>query len=55
MKILRDQQKTFVEETGVKTWKEGVEKFPEFASVEALDQFIEENPMKTISNKRYRL
>ena len=52
MKTLRDLQKAFVEQTGVKAWEEAVEKFPEFASAEALDQFIEENPTKTISSNR---
>ena len=54
MKTLRDLQKAFVEEMRVKAWKEVVEKFPEFASAEALDQFMEENPIKTISSNRQR-
>ena len=54
-KILRELQKAFVDETGVKTWEEAEEKFPEFASAEGLDQFIEGNPTKTINSNRYML
>ena len=43
VKSLRDLQKAFIDETGMKTWKEAEEKFPSFASAEALDQFIEGN------------
>lgn len=52
MKTLRDLQTAFIEEIGVKTWKEAEEKFPDFANAEALDQFIEGNPKKTISSNR---
>ena len=52
MKTLRDLQKAFIQETGLKTWDEAVEKFPDFASAEALDQFIEGNSKKTISSNR---
>ena len=52
MKTLRDLQKAFVEETGVKAWEEVVEKFPEYASAEALDQFIEENPTNSIADNK---
>ena len=52
MKTLRDLQKAFVQETGVKTWEEAEEKFPDFANAEALDQFIEGNSKKTISSNR---
>ena len=52
MKTLRDLQKAFVQETGVKTWEEAEEKFSDFANAEALDQFIEGNSKKTISSNR---
>ena len=52
MKTLRDLQKAFVEETGVKAWDEAEKKFPDFANAEALDQFIEGNSKKTISSNR---
>ena len=52
MKTLRDLQKAFVEETGVKTWDEAEERFPSFANAEALDQFIERNSKKTVSGSR---
>jgi hypothetical protein len=52
MKTLRELQKAFVEETGVKTWEEAEEKFPEFANAEALDQFIEGNTAKNIGSNR---
>ena len=52
MKTLRDLQKAFVQETGVKIWEEAEEKFPDFANAEALDQFIEGNSKKTISSNR---
>ena len=53
-KTLRELQKAFVDETGVKTWVEA-EKFLEFASAEGLDQFIEGNLTKTINSSRYML
>lgn len=52
VKTLRDLQKAFVEETGVKTWDEAEEKFPNFANAEALDQFVESNVKKMISSNR---
>lgn len=55
MKILRDLQRAFVEQTGVKTWEEAEEKFPDFASAEALDQFIEGNSKKTKDSNRYSI
>ena len=55
MKILRDLQKAFVEETGMKTWEEAEEKFPHYASAEALDQFIEGNPKTMIQSNRYSM
>ena len=53
IKILRDLQKAFIEETGVQTWEEAEDKFPEFAAAESLDQFIEESSKRTISSNRY--
>ena len=38
-KRMREVQKAFVSETGLKTWEEAVSKFPEFANAEALDEF----------------
>ena len=52
VKTLRDLQRAFVEETGVQTWEEAEDKFPAFANVEALDQFIEGNPKKMINSNR---
>ena len=52
-KILRELHKAFVDETGVKTWEEAEEKFPDFASAEGLDQFG--NPTKTINCNRYNM
>lgn len=52
VKSLRELQKAFIDETGVKTWKEAEEKFPLFASAEALDQFIEGNTKKAIDSNR---
>ena len=52
VKSLRELQKAFVDETGVNTWEEAVQKFPEFANAEALDQFIEGNTKKIIGSDR---
>lgn len=52
VKSLRELQKAFIDETGVKTWKEAEEKFPSFASAEALGQFIEGNTKKAIDSNR---
>ena len=48
VKFLRDLQKAFIDETGVKTWRKAEEKFPSFASAEAFDQFIEGNTKKVL-------
>ena len=42
-----------VSESRVQTWEEAEDKFPAFAYVEALDQFIEGNPKKMINSNRY--
>jgi hypothetical protein len=55
VKALKELQKAFVEETGVKSWEEAEEKLPEFANAEALDQFIEGNTAKNISSNPFNL
>ena len=37
-KTLRDLQKAFIAETGMKMWEEAEERFPYYANAEALDQ-----------------
>lgn len=39
IKKIRDIQAAFVRETGVSTWTEAAEKFPEHTTPEALDEF----------------
>ena len=40
IKRLRDIQRAFVKETGVKSWEEAESKFPEFTTAEAFDEFL---------------
>lgn len=53
VKRLRELQKALMEQTGVKTWDEATEKFPNFANAEALDQFVDGNTKKMITSDRY--
>ena len=51
VKLLREVQKAFLAETGVKSWEEACEKFPLYANAEALDQFILGKGKHTASNR----
>lgn len=39
VKSMREIQNAFIRETGVPSWQEAEEKFPEFVTAEALDKF----------------
>ena len=39
VKVLKEIQTKFIRETGVSSWEEATEKFPEFVTADALDEF----------------